>query len=91
MCKGGYVVGPEPAEFYKAGLLELLASLKDDAISVVDSIAPTDFITNSPLGMKDGDVYKHLQSWLVQSPAVFERPAWWKDVVDWKSYVTAKL
>lgn len=70
----------------------MLENLKDDAISIVDSIAPTDFILNSPLGLSDGDVYKHLQSWLTQSPAVFERPNWWKDVIDWKSYAsTSKL
>lgn len=57
----------------------------------MDAIAPTDFIIDSPLGMSDGEVYRHLQSVLFQSKDVFERPHWWKDVLHWQKYVTAKL
>lgn len=79
------MTGSEPAEFIKYGILDLLKELKNDAISVVDAIAPNDFILNSPLGMSDGEVYKHLQSVLWQTPGTFERPEWWQTVTHWKN------
>lgn len=79
------MTGNEPAELIKHGVLDLLKALKDDAISVVDAIAPNDFILNSPLGMSDGEVYKHLQSVLWQTAGTFERPEWWQIVTHWKN------
>lgn len=79
------MTGSEPAELIKHGVLDLLKALKDDAISIVDAIAPIDFILNSPLGMSDGEVYKHLQSVLWQTAGTFERPEWWQIVTHWKN------
>lgn len=73
-------------ELYHKGILLLLPVLKDEAISLVDAIAPTDFILNSPLGMSDGNIYQHLQRAIVQAPKVFERPSWWRDVT-YKEYL----
>lgn len=41
----------------------LLLQLKDDAVALVDVLAPTDFILNSPMGNADGQVrlQSHLQ------------------------------
>lgn len=79
------MTGNEPAELIKHGVLDLLKALKDDAVSIVDAIAPNDFILNSPLGMSDGEVYKHLQSVLWQTAGTFERPEWWQIVTHWKN------
>lgn len=54
--QGGYFKGPEPAEFYKEGIIQLLPKLKPESVALVDSIAPPDFILNSALGMSDGNV-----------------------------------
>lgn len=78
------MTGREPAELIKSGVLDLLKELKDDSISIVDAIAPKDFVLNSPLGMSDGEVYKHLQSVLWQTAGTFERPEWWQIVTHWK-------
>lgn len=79
------MTGNVPSELIKHGVLDLLKALKDDAISIVDAIAPTDFILNSPLGMSDGEVYKHLQSVLWQTAGTFERPEWWQIVTHWQN------
>ncbi|XP_053959665.1 peroxisomal acyl-coenzyme A oxidase 3 isoform X2 [Anastrepha ludens] len=89
--QGGYFQGNTHTELYQQGLLDLLPVLKKEAISLVDAIAPTDFILNSPLGMSDGNVYQHLERSIVLAPGVFERPSWWRDVT-YKEYLQkAKL
>lgn len=85
LFQGGFITSARPVELLKAGIIELLPLLKDDAIPLVDVIAPNDFILNSPLGMSDGQVYKHMQSILWQTSSTFERPKWWKLVTHWKN------
>lgn len=88
--QGGYITGSLAAESLKTGILNLLPELKNEAIALVDTIAPDDFILNSPLGMSDGQVYKHLQSVLWQTPGTFERPKWWNKILR-KSNEKSKL
>uniref|UniRef100_W8BZ96 Acyl-coenzyme A oxidase n=1 Tax=Ceratitis capitata TaxID=7213 RepID=W8BZ96_CERCA len=78
--QGGYFEDRAHADLYQQGILDLLPVLKNEAVSLVDAIAPTDFVLNSPLGMSDGNIYQHLQAAIVQAPGVFERPHWWRDV-----------
>lgn len=54
--QGGYFRNNEQIELYQQAILELLPQIKNEAVSLVDAIAPTDFILNSPLGMSDGNV-----------------------------------
>lgn len=86
LYEGGFAVGPDVARHYKSGVLRLLDQLKNDAVALVDTVAPSDFVLNSPLGMADGQMYKHLEATLQQSPGTFERVRWWKDVVRWQDY-----
>ncbi|XP_026844603.1 peroxisomal acyl-coenzyme A oxidase 3 isoform X2 [Drosophila persimilis] len=89
--QGGYFSDSPHIELYQQGILQLLPILKDEAIALIDAIAPTDFILNSPLGMSDGNIYQHLQKTIVSTPGVFERPEWWRDVT-YKDYLKrAKL
>ena len=48
--------GPLPATFIHAAIVTLCNELKDDAVSLVDAVAPPDFILNSPIGKSDGEV-----------------------------------
>lgn len=91
LYEGKFVTqGSKAGDLYQSGILEILPSLKNDAISLIDSIAPPDFIVNSPLGMSDGKVYDHLKSYLYQTPNAFDRPSWWKDMID-RDYIKPKL
>lgn len=90
MYEGGYVSGINAGELLQQGILELLPVIKTDAISIVDAIAPPDFIVNSPLGMSDGRIYDHLKSIIYQTPETFERVSWWKDIVH-RDYIKPKL
>jgi len=42
--------------FLREGIITLCRDLLDNAVALVDVLAPPDFILNSPLGMSDGEV-----------------------------------
>lgn len=59
LYEGGFIESSgqvAAGDLYHEGILNLLPQIKDEAISLVDSVAPPDFILNSPLGMSDGKV-----------------------------------
>nr|CAD7574923.1 unnamed protein product [Timema californicum] len=82
---GSYLTDGQSAQLLCDGILDLCAQLKPDAIALVDAIAPPDFVLNSALGGSDGHLYKNLQAAIYRTPQVFERPSWWKDIVDWQT------
>ncbi|XP_053664148.1 peroxisomal acyl-coenzyme A oxidase 3 [Anopheles marshallii] len=89
--QGGYFsTQPNAMALLQQAVLDLLPNIKQNAIAIVDAIAPPDFIINSPLGMSDGDVYRHMESAIMQAPEALERPKWWRDVVH-RDYVQSKL
>ncbi|OXU31199.1 hypothetical protein TSAR_015946 [Trichomalopsis sarcophagae] len=65
----------------REGIIQLCKELVGEAVSLVDVLAPPDYILNSPLGMSDGNVYKHLEEALRRDPQCFERPEWWREIV----------
>lgn len=56
LYEGGYAVGPKASHLVHEGVLKLCHEIKDDAVSLIDVIAPPDFILNSVLGASDGQV-----------------------------------
>lgn len=84
LYEAGFISGAEPTQIVQNAILLLLPEIKINAISLVDAMAPPDFLLNSPLGMSDGNVYKHLQNTIMSAPGALARPYWWKDVVAWQ-------
>lgn len=56
LYQGGYAVGPQPATIVQDSILQLCSEVKDDAIALIDVIAPPDFLLKSALGASDGQV-----------------------------------
>lgn len=84
---GKYTNGStEMGYLLQEGILKLCAELKDDSISLIDTIAPADCLVNSILGMSDGNVYKNFKSALLRTPNTMNRPEWWSEIVSWKDY-----
>uniref|UniRef100_A0A9J8AQ47 Acyl-coenzyme A oxidase n=1 Tax=Cyprinus carpio carpio TaxID=630221 RepID=A0A9J8AQ47_CYPCA len=79
LYQGGYFSGRQPVDFIHTAILTLCGQLKDDAVALVDVIAPPDFILNSPIGKADGELYKNLWSTVMQGKNVLERPSWWAE------------
>lgn len=65
----------------REGIIFLCKELLPDAVALVDVHAPPDFIVNSPLGMSDGEVYKHMEEWIFRNKENLERPSWWQEIL----------
>uniref|UniRef100_A0A8C3APV1 Acyl-coenzyme A oxidase n=1 Tax=Cyclopterus lumpus TaxID=8103 RepID=A0A8C3APV1_CYCLU len=59
LYQGEYLSGRKPTELVQMAILALCSQLKDDAVTLVDVFAPSDFILNSPIGNADGQVKTH--------------------------------
>ncbi|KAI1303208.1 Peroxisomal acyl-coenzyme A oxidase 3 [Halotydeus destructor] len=73
-----------PTRIVREHILELCDALKDDAVALVDTFAPPDFVLNSCLGYSDGRVYEHVFEALSKSKGAFDRPAWYKEFTERK-------
>ncbi|XP_029043115.1 peroxisomal acyl-coenzyme A oxidase 3 [Osmia bicornis bicornis] len=79
---GGYALPTSNIDkVLRKGIVVLCKELVQDAVALVDVLAPPDFIINSPLGMADGQVYKHIEEEIFKDKGNFERPPWWKEII----------
>lgn len=60
-------------------ILELCASMRDDALAMAEVFAPPDWVLQSSIGMSDGRLYEHLYEALTNSKGCFDRPAWYEE------------
>lgn len=58
LYSGGYASPNSNIDgFLREGIIMLNRDLVDNAVALVDVLAPSDFVLNSALGMSDGEVY----------------------------------
>lgn len=94
LYQAGYFEGPKPTEFIRAGILKLCSEIKNDAVSLVDAMAPSDFILNSALGKSDGQIYKNIYDSIMNAKNAMQRPDWYREFTDDKpliGYMKARL
>jgi len=79
LYQGGYVSGGLPPRHIREAILQLCEQLKPEVVSLVDAMAPPDFILNSPIGCSDGQIYKNLYGAMLQGSKALERPEYWQE------------
>lgn len=84
--QGGYFSSEKSATLIRETILELCKEMKNDAIALIDAIAPPDFVLNSILGDSNGNVYKNLYNSMVQSNGAFERIGCLNEYLDKTSF-----
>ncbi|XP_066246785.1 peroxisomal acyl-coenzyme A oxidase 3-like [Euwallacea similis] len=84
LYQGGFASERDSALLIQDEIINLCSKLKNNAVALVDVIAPSDLILNSILGHSDGQAYKHLEKAFLTSSYGTEKPSWWKDVVNWR-------
>ncbi|XP_033230396.1 peroxisomal acyl-coenzyme A oxidase 3-like isoform X2 [Belonocnema kinseyi] len=78
---GGYASPDSKIDILlREGIIAISKDLVKDAVALVDVVAPPDFILNSPLGMSDGEIYKHLEKSFLKNPENLQRPSWWQEI-----------
>lgn len=87
----GYTDGAQ-AGMVRSGFYSQLREVRPDAVALVDSFGLTDYLLNSALGRKDGNVYRALYDMAQHSPlnASQEGPAW-KPVLEARLRPRSKL
>ncbi|XP_027795628.3 peroxisomal acyl-coenzyme A oxidase 3 [Marmota flaviventris] len=79
LYRGGYFSDEHTGTQMESAILDLCTQLKDDAVALVDVIAPPDFVLDSPIARADGELYKNLWNAILQERGVLERPSWWPE------------
>ncbi|KAI8434627.1 hypothetical protein MSG28_003160 [Choristoneura fumiferana] len=81
LYQGGFAQGEGLAKLLRRAVLELCSDVKNEVVSIVDALGPTDFVLNSVLGKSDGKLYQNLQKEFFHNPGGLQRATWWRDVV----------
>uniref|UniRef100_A0A8C9PRB6 Acyl-coenzyme A oxidase n=1 Tax=Spermophilus dauricus TaxID=99837 RepID=A0A8C9PRB6_SPEDA len=76
LYRGGYLSDKHSGTQMESAILDLCTQLKDDAVALVDVIAPPDFVLDSPIARADGEVRTPSSGWDVGCPRGWRESLW---------------
>ncbi|GAB0096028.1 Acyl-coenzyme A oxidase [Sergentomyia squamirostris] len=79
--QGGFAIGATFAESIRSQLLRSCGGLHTEAVTIVDALAPPDYVLNSVIAKSDGLLYQNLQNEFMTNPGALERANWWREVL----------
>ena len=74
-----YFTDSNQAGLIEEAIIAYCLDLKDDALLLVEALAPPDWVLRSPIGHSNGTPLKNLYGAIV-TPKSQERPSWWKEL-----------
>ncbi|XP_046840854.1 peroxisomal acyl-coenzyme A oxidase 3-like [Xenia sp. Carnegie-2017] len=77
--EGGFWGNGLHGEKIRSTILELCNEIKPESVSLVDALAPPDFVLNSPIGHSNGKALENLYQSVINNPANTQRLSWWKE------------
>ncbi|XP_028400851.1 peroxisomal acyl-coenzyme A oxidase 3-like isoform X2 [Dendronephthya gigantea] len=77
--EGGFFNQGSHAGMIRKSIVDLCDEIKPESVSLVDALAPPDFILNSPIGHSNGKALENLYDAVLKDPKNTQRPSWWKD------------
>ena len=80
---GGYFTQSNHIQCLSDAVLQLCAEMKGEAVALVDTLAPPDFLLKSPIGSSNGLIYKNLFTAMVGSDNSTGRVDWWEEALDY--------
>jgi len=54
--------------------------LKEEAVGLIDVVAPPDFALGSPFGASDGDIYNRYLNQVRAAKDCYARVKWWNEI-----------
>ncbi|CAB4000251.1 Peroxisomal acyl-coenzyme A oxidase 3 [Paramuricea clavata] len=80
--EGGFFNNGSHARMIRKAIVDLCTEIKPEAVSLVDALAPPDFVLNSPIGHSNGKALENLYQAVLSDPKNTQRPSWWKDFME---------
>ena len=79
LFQSNYFTDPSQVELIRESILDYCLQLKDCALSLVDALAPPDWVLRSPIGHSNGKPMQNLYDAIV-TPESQERVEWWDEL-----------
>jgi acyl-CoA oxidase len=80
LLEDGYFNGDQ-AKHLRKSVHNAIQDVRHDAVSYVDAFSFTDFVVQSPLGRKDGNIYEHYFNEVTTQHPPRERPPWYESLI----------
>lgn len=84
LFQGGFLKNGQDVKRLREEILRLCNELKPDIVTLVDAVAPPDWVVRAPIGLSDGKPLENLCKNFLDDPDKQKRVYWWEDILNKK-------